>query len=129
MGFDVVYRQENCTNIYPLRIKNHQGMIYEKGNKDFRIGIKDDFSGVYNFSGIFNLENEMDVDIKIKIDKNNKKYNDKEMRIFSYDGREYYILVRVINQSYDQGTVFILLTHPIFPYFEIDSAICLGKFK
>ena len=119
LGFDVVYRQENCTNIYPLRIKNHQGMIYEKGNKDFRIGIKDDFSGVYNFSGIFNLENEMDVDIKIKIDKNNKKYNDKEMRIFSYDGREYYILVRVINQSYDQGTVFILLTHPIFPYFEI----------
>ena len=72
LGFDIVYRQESYTNIYPLRTKDYQGLIYEKGEKDFRIGIRDDLTGAYNFSGIFNLENVMDVDIKIKIDKNSK---------------------------------------------------------
>ena len=119
LGFDVVYKQEGYTNTYPLRIKNHQSLIYEKGGKDFRIGIIDDSTGTYNFSGIFNLENIMDVDIKIKIDRNSPKYNNNQMKIFSYDRREYYILIRVINQTYDEGTVYILLTHPTFPYFEI----------
>ena len=120
LGFDVVYQQERYSNIYPLRAKDHQTLIYEKGEKDFRIGIKDDLNMIYNFSGIFNLENIMDVDIKIKIDKTSKKYN-QEMRLFSYDGKEYYILIRIINQTYDQGTVYILLTHPHFPYFEISN--------
>ena len=118
LGFDIVYRQEGYSNIYPLRAKENQTLIYEKGEKDFRIGIKDEAFSAYNFSGIFNLENIMDVDIKIKIDRNSPKYNN-EMKLFSYDGKEYYILIRVINQSYDQGTVFILLTHPLFPYLEI----------
>ena len=121
LGFDVVYKQESCVNIYPLRSKDYQSMIYEKGEKDFKIGIMDDSSMNYNFSGIFNLENVMDVDIKIKIDKNSPRYNKQEMKLFSYDGREYYILIRVINQSYDQGTVYILLSHPHFPYFEISN--------
>ena len=120
LGFDVVYRQEGYNNMYPLRAKENQTLIYEKGRKDFRIGIRNDSISAYNFSGIFNLENVMDVDLKIKIDKNSKKYN-QEMKLFSYDGKEYYILIRVINQSYDQGTVYILLTHPHFPYFEISN--------
>ena len=43
------------------------------------------------------------------------------MKLFSYDGKEYYILIRIINQTYDQGTVYLLLTHPHFPYFEISN--------
>ena len=43
------------------------------------------------------------------------------MKIFSYDGIEYYILIRVINKTYDQGTVYILLAHPSFPYLEISN--------
>ena len=64
LGFDVVYKQEGCTNIYPLSSKDYQSMIYEKGEKNFRIGIMDDLSMNYNFSGIFNLENVMDVLMK-----------------------------------------------------------------
>jgi hypothetical protein len=119
LGFDIVYRQEGYSNIYPLRAKENQTLIYEKGEKDFRIGIKDEAFSAYNFSGIFNLENIMDVDIKIKIDRNSTKFNNREMKLFSYDGKEYYLLIRVINQTYDQGTVYILLTHVRFPYLEI----------
>ena len=119
LGFDIVYKQETCTNIYPLRAKENKSLIYEKGEKDFRIGIKDDATQTYNYSNIFNLENVMDVDIKIRIDINSTKFNNREMKLFSYDGREYYILIRVINQTYDQGTVYILLTHVRFPYLEI----------
>ena len=119
LGFDIVYKQEMYPNIYPLRVKDNQTLIYEEGEKNFRIGIKDDATQTYNFSNIFNLENVMDVDIKIKIDRNSNKFNNREMKLFSYDGREYYILIRVINQTYDQGTVYILLTHVRFPYLEI----------
>ena len=122
LGFDIVYQQDQYPNIYPLRTNDNQALIYEKGEKDFRIGIKDDASLSYNFSGIFNLENIMDVDVKIKIDRNSTKFNNREMKLFSYDGKEYYILIRIINQTYDQGTVFLLLTHPRFPYFEIANS-------
>ena len=120
LGFDITYKQENYTNEYLLRSKGHNTVIYEEGEKDFRIGIYDETSLVTNYSGIFNLENIMDVDIKVKINKNSPKFNS-EMKIFSYEGKEYYILIRVINKSYDQGTVYILLTHPLFPYFEISN--------
>ena len=120
LGFDIVYRQEGYNNMYPLRAKDYQTLIYEKGDKNFRIGIRNDSAMAYNFSGIFNLENIMDVDLKVKVDKNSSKYN-QEMKLFSYDGKEYYILIRIINQTYDQGTVYLLLTHPHFPYFEISN--------
>ena len=120
LGFDIVYKQEQYSNIYPLKSKNYHGLMYEKGEKDFRIGIKDDSSQVINYSGIFNLENVQDVDLKIKINKDSPMFN-REMKIFSYDGVTYNLLIRVINQTYDQGTVFILLTHPIYPYLEISN--------
>ena len=120
LGFDIVYKQETYSNIYPLKSKNYHGLMYEKGEKDFRIGIKDDSSQVINYSEIFNLENVQDVDLKIKINKDSPMFN-REMKIFSYDGVTYNLLIRVINQTYDQGTVFILLTHPIYPYLEISN--------
>jgi hypothetical protein len=120
LGFDIVYKQELFNNIYPLRSKDYHGLMYEKGDKDFRIGIKDDTTQMINYSGIFNLENELDVDIKIKINKNSPQFN-RQMKIFSYDQIDYYILIRIINQTYDKGTVYILLTHPNFPYLEISN--------
>ena len=120
LGFDIVYKQENYNNIYPLRSKDYHGLMYEKGEKDFRIGINDTTNQLIYYSGIFNLENELDADLKIKINRKSPIFN-REMKIFTYDSVEYYILIRVINQSYDKGTVFILLTHPIFPYLEISN--------
>ena len=61
LGFDIVYRQEGYNNMYPLRAKDYQTLIYEKGDKNFRIGIRNDSAMAYNFSGIFNLENIMDI--------------------------------------------------------------------
>ena len=120
LGFDIVYKQEGYTNMYPLRSKDYHGLMYESDDKNFRIGIKDDFLNIMNYSGIFNLENELDVDLKIKINQNLPKFN-REMKIFSYDGIDYYILIRVINKTYDNGTIYILLAHPLFPYLEISN--------
>ena len=118
LGFDIVYKQEGFNNMYPLKSKDYHGLMYENGEKNFRIGIKDDSLNVINYSGIFSLENELDIDLKIKINKNSPMFN-REMKLFSYDGLEYYILLRLINQTYDKGTVYLLLTHPIFPYLEV----------
>ena len=120
LGFDIIYKQEGYNNMYLLRSKDYHGLLYENGEKDFRIGIKDDSLQTVNYSGIFNLENIIDVDLKIKINRNSPMFN-REMKIFSYDGIDYYILIRVINQTYDNGTVYILLSHPIFPYLEISN--------
>ena len=120
LGFDIVYRQEGYTNMYPLKSKEYHSLMYENTDKDFRIGIKDDSLNIMNYSGIFNLENELDIDLKVKINNNSPMFN-REMKIFSYDGQEYYILIRVINKTYDNGTIFILLTHTRFPYLEISN--------
>ena len=120
LGFDIIYKQEGYNYMYPLRTKDYHGLMYESGPKDFRIGIKDDSLNVINYSGIFNLENELDVDLKVKINKNSPMFN-RQMKLFSYDGVEYYILLRIINQTYDKGTVYILLTNPIFPYLEVSN--------
>ena len=120
LGFDIIYKQEGYDYMYPLKPKGYHGLMYEQGEKDFRIGIKDDSLQVVNYSGIFNLENQLDIDLKIKIDPNSPKFN-REMKIFSYDGTEYYILIRIINQTYDQGTIYILLAHPLFPYLEVSN--------
>ena len=121
LGIDVVFKQEKYSNIYPLKSKEHRGLMYEKEEKDFRIGIKDDSSQVINYSGIFNLENELDVDLKIKINKNLPQFNNPQMKIFTYDYKDYYLLIRVINKFYDKGTVFIMLTLPKYPYLEINN--------
>jgi len=120
LGFDIVYKQEQYSYIYPLVARRYHGLMYEKGDKIFRIGIKDDSTQTINYSGIFSLENTQDIDLKIKINKNSPMFN-REMKIFSYNGIDYYILIRIINQSYDQGTIFILLTHPIVPYLEVSN--------
>ena len=118
LGFDIIYKQEGYNNMYPLKSKDYHALMYEHEDKNFRIGIKDDSNQMVNFSGIFNLANEMDVDLKVKINRKSPIIN-REMKIFSYDGKEYYILIRLINQTYDKGTVYLLLTHPNFPYLEV----------
>ena len=121
LGFDIVYKQENnsLNREYPLKTSEFQAIKYEKIDKFFRIGIYDEINHLTNYSGMFNIENNEDIDIKIKVNPNNSFLNNKDFKIFSYDAQDYYILIRVINHSYDNGTVFILLCHPLFPYLEI----------
>ena len=125
LGFDIVFKQENnsLNKEYPLKKSAFQAITYEKINKFFKIGIYDEISNLTNYSGYFNIENNEDLDIKVKINPNNSFLNNKEMKIFSYDNIDYYILIRVINHSYDNGTVYILLCHPLFPYLEIVNTL------
>ena len=121
LGFDIVYKQENNSlnkeNL--LKKSEYHSLKYEKIDKFFKIGIYDEINNITNYSGLFNIENNEDIDLKIKINPNATFINIKDMKIFSYDEVEYYILIRVINHSYDNGTVYILFCHPIFPYLEI----------
>ena len=120
LGFDIFYSQEhnslNTNNL--LKKSEYQTVKYENVKKHFRIGIYDQVNHMTNYSGYFNLENNEDLDLKIKINPASSHFP-KDSKIFSYDGNQYYILIRIINQTYDKGTVYILLCHPLFPYLEI----------
>ena len=120
LGLDIVYKQENnsLNREFLLKKSEYHSLIYEKINKYFRIGIYDEISNMTNYSGLFDIENVEDLDLKIKINPNSP-YLNKNTKIFSYDGKEYYILVRVINHTYDNATVYLLLDNPLFPYLEI----------
>ena len=120
LGFDIVYNQENnsLNKDIILNKGEFQALKYENINKHFRIGIYDQINHMTNYSGYFNLENNEDLDLKIPINPSSYKFP-KDANVFSYDGRLYYILVRLINQTYDKGTVYILLCHSLFPYLEI----------
>ena len=120
LGFDIVYKQENNSLNEEILLKKSEYQIikYEAIDKYFRIGIYDQFSHVTNYSGYFNLDNSEDLDIKIKINPSSP-YLTKDSKLFSYDGNNYFILIRIINHSYDHSTNYILLCHPLFPYLEI----------
>ena len=120
LGFDVVYFQENNSLNAEKLLKKSEFQIlkHENINRHFRIGIYDQVSHITNYSGYFNLDNNEDLDLKIKINPSSSKFP-KDSKIFSYNGKEYYILIRIINHSYDKGTAYILLCHPLFPYLEI----------
>ena len=120
LGFDIVYNQENnsLNKEYLLNKSDFHSIKYEKINKHFRIGIYDKIEHMTNYSGFFNLENNEDLDLKIRI---NPSFSPlpQDAKIFTYDGATHYILIRIINHSYDNGTSYILFCHPLFPYLEI----------
>ena len=122
LGFDIYYSQENnsLNKDKLLKKSEYESIKYEKINRHFRIGIYDQINKMTNYSGYFNLENNEDLDLKIKINRSHSSsFFPKDSKIFTYDGKDYYILIRIINHTYDKGTVYILLCHPRFPYLEI----------
>ena len=120
LGFDIVYKQENnsLNKEFLLRKSEYHSLTYEKINKHFKIGIYDQISNITNYSGLFDIENVEDLDLKIKVNPYLSFLN-KNTKVFSYDGKEYYILIRIINHTYDNGTVYLLFDNPLFPYLEI----------
>ena len=121
LGFDITYRQEiySLNQDFLLKNSEFQSLTYEKTEKYFKIGIYDEINHITNYSGLFNIESGEDLDLKVRINPNSHFLNNKDMKIFSYNGSEYYILIRLINNSYDNGTTYILFCHPLFPYLEI----------
>ena len=120
LGFDITYKQENNSLNKEILLKNNEfcSLKYEEIDKFFKIGIYDEISHMTNYSGLFNIEINEDLDLKVRINPNSCIVN-KDTKIFSYDGYEYYILIRLINKTYDKGTVYILFCNPLFPYLEI----------
>ena len=120
LGFDIVYHQENYLSRkeYLLKKGEWTNIKFEDRDKKFRIGIYDQINHITNYSGWFNLDKNEDLDLKVII--NPSSYNfPKDCKIFSYDRHIHYILIRIINHSYDNGTTYILFCHPLFPYLEI----------
>ena len=120
LGFDIVYKQEkhSMNKEYVLKRSEFSALKYEKSDKFFKIGIYDEINHIMNYSGLFNIEANEDLDLKVRINPICSIIK-KDEKIFSYDGEEYYLLVRLINKSYDKGTVYLLFCNPIFPYLEI----------
>ena len=116
LGIDIIYKQENIENICPLKNGKYQGLFCAPGKKIFRIGLIDQLGT--NYSGPFDIENMEDYDVKIKVSPEIAKMN-KDLKVFSYDNLQYYLLVRIINQTYDNGLIYLLITSPLFPYLDI----------
>ena len=123
LGFDVFYMQEEDKEgyTYTLKDKAQQDLIYTEKKRIYRIGIRSESSSnnEINWSGPFDVENVEDFDLMIKIEKN--EINKYPRNIFTYNGNEYYILIRMINQTYDKGIIYIMLNLPHYPYLEIDN--------
>ena len=122
LGFDVYYMQEGeeAGYNYYLKDKSQQDLIYTKEKRIYRIGIENpNNNNEINWSGPFDVENVEDFDLMIKIDK--KEIDKYPKNIFTYNGEEYYILIRMINQTYDKGIIYIMLNIPHYPYLEIDN--------
>ena len=121
LGFDIFYMQEEDKEGYTFTLKDkaQQDLIYTKEKRIYRIGIRSSSNNEINWSGPFDVENVEDFDLMIKIEKNEiKNY---PHNIFTYNGNEYYILIRMINQTYDKGIIYIMLNLPHYPYLEIDN--------
>ena len=112
LSFDVQYKQEGEDISIKLPKDSQQDLIYQSKKRIYRINVGD------NWSGPFDVDNVEDFDLKVKIKKEDK---DKYQNVFTYDNENYYILIRVINQTYDSGLIYIMLTTPTYPYMEINN--------
>lgn len=119
LDFDIFYKQENIQKEADKIKKNsYCELKYQEGEKNIRIGILDQFSSLLNYSGIIDLDKINSFDTKIKISPQTKNLYP-ESTIFTYNGQEYYILIKVILHSYDNGLIYILFTNQLVPYLEI----------
>ena len=114
LGFDVTYKQENEDVVIKLPDNSEQELLYQGEKRIYTIQIGD------NSTGPFDVKNVEDFDLKVKIPNDDiTKYPKKN--VFTYDNNQYYLLLRVINQTYDNGLIYIMLTLPTTPYYEIEN--------
>ena len=58
----------------------------------------------------------------IKIGKSDlNKYRRFKNNIYTNNNKENFILIRIINKSYDDGTFYLLILLPVFPFMEINN--------
>ena len=119
LGFDIYYKQENEVEIL-LNDKSEKELFYNNKKKVYRLGLFNSDENLFCYSQPFSAENVSDIDLSIKIGKKDlSKYNKYKNNIFTNNNKDYYILVRIINKSYDDGTFYLLIFLPLFPFLEI----------
>ena len=133
LGFDIFYRQENDIDIF-LKDKNEDELFYKNKKKIYRLGLFNSDERTFNYSQPFSAENISDVDLTIKIGKSDiPKYEHFKNNIYTNNDIDYYILIRIVNKTYDDGTFYLLIFLPLFPFLEIinetDSRVSIYETK
>ena len=119
LGFDIYYKQENDVEIL-LNDKSEKELFYNDKKKTYRLGLFNSDLKLFNYSQPFSAENVSDIDLSIKIgQKDLHKYRKFKNNIFTNNNKDYYLLIRIINKSYDEGTFYLLIFLPLFPFLEI----------
>ena len=119
LGFDIFYKQENDTDIF-LKDKNEAELFYKNKKKIYRLGLFNSDERAFNYSQPFSAENISDIDLTIKIGQSDiPKYENFKNNIYTNNDLDYYILIRIVNKSYDDGTFYLLIFLPLFPFLEI----------
>ena len=121
LGFDIYYKQEDDKEI---EIKNQTGkeLFYQGKKKIYRLGLINSDINIFSYSQPFSPDNVNDVDLLIKIGKKDlEKYKRFKNNIFTNNNKDNFILIRIINKTYDDGTFYLLILLPVFPFMEINN--------
>ena len=119
LGFDIYYKQEKDVEIL-LSDKTEKELVYHNREKKYRLGLYNSEEKLFCYSQPFMADNVSDVDLSIRISKKDlHKYNNFRNNIYTNNNIDYYLLIRIINKSYDDGTFYLLILLPIFPFLEI----------
>jgi hypothetical protein len=119
LGFDIYYKQENDIEIL-IEDKSSKELFYKDKTKIYRLGLFNSDLKLFCYSQPFSVDNPSDVDLSIKIgNKDLKQYERFRNNIFTNNEEDYYLLIRIINKSYDGGTFYLYISFPLFPFLEI----------
>ena len=125
LKFDIYFQQINEKNkpvdeIKKLSYKDYLPLIYKKEKKIiFKIGIKaKKGSPIISNSGLFELDNALEYDLKVEVD---KSYKNKYPTNVFYMSNKLYLYFRVKYIISEEGNVFLFITLPEFPILEIDN--------
>ena len=119
LGFDIYYKQENDIEIL-IKDKSTKELFYKDKTKIYRLGLFNSDLKLFCYSQPFSVDNPSDVDLSIKIGRKDlKQYERFRNNIFTNNNEDYYLLIRIINKSYDGGTFYLYISFPLFPFLEI----------
>ena len=125
LDFNIYFQQINENNkpldeIKKVVSKKYISLSYKREKKIiFKIGVKvNKRSEMISFSGLFELDNLMEYDLKVEVDATFKSKYSKN--IFKM-ANKIYLYFRVKNKITDDGNVYLFITLPEFPIFEIDN--------
>ena len=121
LGFDIYYKQEDDVEIL-IQDKTEKELYYKGNKKIYRLGLMNSDLKIFSYSEPFSADNVNDVDLLIRLGKSDlHKYRKFKNNIFTNNNKDNYILVRIINKTYDDGTFYLLICLPVFPFMEINN--------